>query len=176
MSTITNVSNVATISQGLRRIKKLKGKMAELTARARECVCYEADQAPTFDFDTVRKDMATTRNELIKLEAAVARANATMEIIFGEERMPLAEAIRRLQETKAEIAFLRELPIRESIEKRQEDGWDHSIGRSLRNVTTVMWKTHMSKLTRVQEIEALNERFEVLNNAVEEANHRTRLS
>ncbi len=98
-----------TISQGLRRVKLLKGQMAEFGSRAAACVSYEESQKPVWVFGETREKLRTTRELLVTLEAAIARANASAIVEIDEKRMTIAEAVRRLQETKAEIAWLQGL-------------------------------------------------------------------
>lgn len=163
-----------TIAQSLRRIKKSKGKMAELTARAAGVVSYEAGKPPNFDFRKLRGDIACVREELVTLEAAVARANATTSIEVDGSRMTIAEAIRRLQELKAEMAWLPLLALRCGVEKSYDDiDYDPNTGRQMRKLREVVYASALTEPERVAEIETLRDRFERINDAVERANHVT---
>lgn len=168
-------ANTMTISQGLRRVKKLKGRMAELTARASQVVSYESSAKPDFKFGEVRAEIATVRDELVRLEAAVARANAKATISFEEKEISLAEAIRRLQELKAEMAWVASLRLQEGTVRTPEMDYDETTGRSVRRVRETVYITELKETERVKEIESLRDRFERLNDAVETANHKTEL-
>lgn len=163
-----------TISMGLRRIKTLKGKMAELSVRAAACVSYTQDKAPTFDFDECSVAMEKVREELLRLESSVARANALTEIeISSGRKVTLTEAIRRLQELKGQIDWLKKLPIRDGSEEAYEPDYDEETGRSIRRKVKIVWITKLSEKSRVQKVDALKDEFERLNTLVESANHRT---
>ncbi len=164
------------LAQGLRRIKKLKGRMGELTLRATASVSYEKDKKPSFDFRTTRDEIAAVRKELVSLESAVARANAVTEIECDEGgRMTIAEAIRRLQECKAEMVWLSQLSLRTGAEKRTEHVYDEASGRSAIVKNEVVYVADMTEVERAAEIETLRGRFERLNDAVETANHHTKV-
>src|SRR5690242_11129974 len=119
------------IAQALRRIKKLKGRMGELTARASGSVSYEVGKKPAFDFRKTRDEVAAVREELVTLESSVARANAAAEIECDGKRLTVAEAIRRLQECKAEMVWLGQLSLRSGVEKRTERDYDDVTGRTV---------------------------------------------
>jgi len=164
-----------TISQGLRHIKRLKGRMGELSARASASVSYEAGKKPPFDFNATREEVGKVREELVRLEAAVARANATTDIRDGDRTLSLAEAIRRLQEIKAEIAWLSGLTLRQGTERAFEDAWNDEFHRLVRRPQEVTYESCLTEPQRVEQVDALRNRFEALNDAVEAANHRTEI-
>jgi hypothetical protein len=171
--TTSTTTPATTISQGLRQIKRLKGRMAELTARAAASVSYEAGKKPPFEFGNTRADLDKVREQLVRLEAAVARANATTDIQHDGRTMSLAEAIRRLQENKAEIAWLAGLTLRQGTERTPVNEWDDETHRPVRRLHEVTYETCLTEPERVAQIDALRNRFEALNDAVEAANHRT---
>jgi len=164
-----------TISQGLRHIKRLKGRMGELSVRASASVSYEAGKKPPFDFNATREEVGKVREELVRLEAAVARANATTDIRDGDRTLSLAEAIRRLQEIKAEIAWLSGLTLRQGTERAFEDAWNDEFHRLVRRPQEVTYESCLTEPQRVEQVDALRNRFEALNDAVEAANHRTEI-
>lgn len=167
------MANSMTIGQGLRRIKKLKGRMNELSSRAASSVSYESSRKPTFDFRTTREQLREVREELVLLEATVAKANATATIEVESKRMTIAEAIRHLQEIKAEIAWVSSLGLREGTVRQWEEDWDPEKGQ-IRRPHEVTWISDLSERDRVAEVEGLREQFDRINDAVEAANHTTR--
>jgi uncharacterized coiled-coil protein SlyX len=171
--TTSTTTPATTISQGLRQIKRLKGRMAELTARAAASVSYEAGKKPPFEFGNTRADLDKVREQLVRLEAAVARANATTDIQSEDRTMSLAEAIRRLQEIRAEIAWLTGLTLRQGTERKYENDWDEEAHRHVRRTQEVTYESCLTEPKRAEQIDALRNRFEALNDAVEAANHRT---
>lgn len=172
-TTTTATTKPGTIAQGLRAIKRLKGRMAELTNRAATSVSYEAGKKPPFDFKATRQEVDEVRERLVRLEAEVARANATTEVNYEDRIMSLAEAIRRLQETKAEIAWLTGLHLRSGTERSHENEWDDESHRNVRRLVEVTYEAALTEPERVGQVDALRNRFEALNDVVEAANHRT---
>ncbi len=163
-----------TISQALRRVKKLKGRMGEHTARATGAVSYDVKAKPVFDFAAECGNVARVREELVTLEAAIAVANATNKVSFEGRELTIAEAIRRLQETKAEIAFLQGLRIQEgTVQGPVEHDWDSATGQRTLRRPEVTYHTDLKETDRVARIDVLRERFDRLNDTVETANHRT---
>ncbi len=165
----------STVSQALRAIKRQKGRLAELTARASAVVSYEAGKKPSFDFSATRTEIGQARETLIRLESAVANANATTEVTWGDRAVTLSEAIRRLQECKAEIAWLSGLQLKSGSERHSEIDFDEDTGRNVRKQREVTYESCLTEPERVAQIEQLRLRFEELNDLVEAANHRTRI-
>lgn len=162
-----------TIAQALRRVKKLKGLMNELSARAASVVSYDRDHKPAFDFKATRAEIDRVRDELVMLEAAVAKANGSTNVEFEGKTTTLAEAIRRLQEFKAEMSWLSELSLREGTTRVPEQEWNDAAGRLVAKYRDVVHISDLKETERVAELAKLRDRFEALNDAVETANHRT---
>lgn len=164
-----------TVSQGLRRIKKLKGAMAEHGQRASQSVSYVQGSKPVFDFASERAKRTAAQDELVRLEAAVAQANAMTSIPVDGKEMTMAEAIRRLQELKADMAWIAALPLREETVNESYYEYDEGTGRNVPRTRSITHVSDLSLVGRVAEIDALRERFDRLNDALETANHRTEL-
>lgn len=162
-----------TVSQALRRVKKLKGRMGELQSRAASVVSYVEGAKPEFDFDTLRGDVAQVRAELVGLKAAVDVANATAKVQVDGESMTVAAAILRLQETKAELAWLPTLHLRAGVERCAGEVDYDDAGRPVRRVREVTYVSALSESKRVAELDKLRDLFERLNDAVERSNHVT---
>ncbi len=162
------------VAQALRRVKKLKGNLKEHEQRASQSVSYIREgNPPVFKFTEQRALRDRAREELVRLEAAIACSNGMTKVTVEGREMFVAEAIRRLQEFKAEIAWLSSLQIREGTTTDSEVEYDEATGRNVRRPHTVVHVTELKEIERVHEIEALRARFEALNDAVETANHRT---
>jgi predicted nuclease with TOPRIM domain len=162
------------IAQALRAIKTLKGNLADLTRRAAGVVSYvKEDGQPEFDFAELRKEIHETRENLISLESSVTQANAVTKIEAQGKEMTLAEAIRRLQENKAEQTWLSGLHFQSGTEKRHDGYETDERGRQTPRVVIVNHVSALSEKGRLEELKSLKERFEELNNALESANHRT---
>lgn len=164
-----------TIAQALRRVKKLKGMIAEFQQRAQTGVTYDTAKKPAFAFKEAVDSMFATQDEMVQLEARVAIANATATVQEGSTQMPMALAIRTLQELKGRIAFLKGLHLRNETVKNRETEWDDA---EMKNITRTTETTYVSDLTeqdRDTQVKSLQDRFETLNNAVENANHTIRV-
>jgi hypothetical protein len=107
----------------------------------------------------------------VALEARVAVANAKKTIQDGSEKVVLAQAVRTLQELKGRIAFLKGLHLRNETVKDRSNDWDDVEMKHIARVTETTFKSDLSEKDRDQQVKALQDRFDVLNNAVEDANH-----
>jgi hypothetical protein len=167
-----------TIAQALRRVKIIKGRIAEHRSRAINGVSYELNKQPAFNFSEEMNAMKLAQNELLDLESRIVRANAVTEIqdvYAGNIVVTLAHAIRQLQELKGWIAFLKELELRTGTTRERVSEWD-----DVKNDFVTFHKevSHVSELTekaRDELIKNYQDHFEILNNAVEDANHKTQV-
>jgi hypothetical protein len=168
------MSDKLIIATALRRIKKLKGQIAEQTLRAYQGVSYVQGKAPAFRFQEAMTALTDARAEMLNLEGRVAIANAKKLITdpLGI-KVPLASAIRVLQEIKGQIAFLRGLTLRNETVKEREQTWDDDTCKHINRVSEVVYVSDLSEQDRDTQIKDLQDAFEALNNAVEEANHTT---
>jgi hypothetical protein len=166
------MSDKISIAQALRRIKKLKGQIAEHTQRAQQGVSYEQGKVPAFRFQEAVAAVKTAQKELIDLQSRVAIANAKATVADGTETVTHAEAIRRLQEIKGEIVFLKGLVLRNEVVKDRQQEWDDTEMKHLVRVVETTWVSDLSEKDRDTQVKALQDRFETLNNAVEDRNHK----
>lgn len=165
------MSDKMTIAQALRRIKKLKGQIAEHQQRAVAGVSYDVTKVPAFRFQEAADAMLTIQDEVVALEARVAIANATSTVTDGDKEVPMALAIRTLQELKGRIAFLKGLHLRNETVKDRQQEWDDVEMKHVNRVTETTFKSDLSEQDRDRQVRDLQNRFEVLNNTVEDANH-----
>lgn len=184
-----------TISQALRRISKLKGQLREHLARAEAAVTHREDAPPAFPFGASLEAADAVAEELIRLEAAlrVTNAQTTLQTNLPErvrgpsfagtsterlvgliERMTLAEATCRLQEIKGRIAWLKGLPVRAQAETREQAGHAYDAARNVVIVYATV-TCALPEARRADAVERAQAAFDVLNDAVEAANHRTEL-
>jgi hypothetical protein len=165
------MSDKITIAQALRRIKKLKGQIAESTTRAQQGVSYVQGKAPAFRFGEAMMALTAHREEMLDLESRVAVANAKKTIAVEGGKFTLARAVRELQEMKGQIAFLRSLNLRAETVKEREQTWDDDSMKHINRVTEVTYVSDLSEQDRDDQVSLLQDEFESLNNKVEEANH-----
>lgn len=167
------MSEALTIAQALRKIKRLKGQIAENEQRAKDAVSYDSTKPPAFPYKETADLLFLLQDEVVNLEARVAVANATHTITVGSNaaKFPLTHVIRVLQELKGRISFLKGLVLRSETVKDRSQEWDDV---EMKHITRVAETTFVSALTEQQrdvQLRDLEDRFEKLNNAVEEANH-----
>lgn len=162
-----------TISQALRKVKKLKGQIAECRTRAESAVSFVATKPPAFEFSDVFSEMGTLQKELTNLEARLSVTNATTKIDYDGKTMTLFHAVRHLQEMKGTIAWMRGLPVR-AHEKTFEDNLVWS-GADHKNMP-IEWTCKLPEAIRSTLVSKLQDGFDSLNEVVERANHSTVLS
>ena len=162
-----------TISQALRRIKKLKGELAVHLTRAASSNTFKAGEDPAFRFGPMMELAHTAREELIRLETQVACTNA-QTMIGKDSPITLTEATKRLRELKSQLSWYESLNCREQTETTSKEvDYDHD-GPGRHYVTTV-WLCDMPVAKKATRVTELQESFDRLNDAVETANHRTEL-
>jgi hypothetical protein len=163
-----------TLSQALRRIKKIKGDLAENLARSLPSVTWKVGDDPAFNFNTLVEDSNKLRLELCRLKAAVAVTNATTFEMDGDRKISLAEAVVILSEMKAELKHLEDLKIyvrNQKLVSDEERTWDDFANKHI--TKKVQWQCALPEAERVARVNEVKARFEALNDAVESANHRT---
>lgn len=160
-----------TVAQSLRRIKKIKGQIVEHEQRAKFGVSYDQSKVPAFRFQEAFGAMLQLQDEVVALEARVAVANATATVQDGDNTISVALAIRTLQELKGRLAFLKGLNLRNEVVKDRSNDWDDVEMKHISRVTETTFVSDLSEKERNQKVKALQDRFEVLNNAVEDVNH-----
>ena len=166
------MSDKITIAQALRRIKKLKGQIAESTQRAQASVSYEKTKVPAFRFQEQVAVIKAAQTELVDLQSRVAVANAKATVPDGSDTITHAEAIRRLQELKGEIVFLQRLSLRNDTVRTREQEYDDVTSKYVINVIETVWVSDLSEKDRDTQVKTLQDRFEVLNNTLEDRNHK----
>lgn len=174
-----------TISQALRRIKKLKGELAQQNERVKASILYDKKDPPAFSYAQAVKARNEARTQLITLSTAVAVANANNTIEHDGMTLPLACVLRMLQEIKAQLAEYKALPmhslqkeretVRESVTEEYEDvtGTDGEY-KGQRRVKVVNKVTIVCEVTQAEwaeKVAKLEREFEDLNDKLERANH-----
>jgi predicted kinase len=162
-----------TISQGLRRVKKLKGLLAEAQSRACAASTWIEGKEPAFTFEEQRTLRGTHQAEMIRLQAAIARANALTRITVEEKEISLAQAVRQLEELKTDLAWLAALNLRQGTEETTDYVYDEGAERNIARTKSTTHKAALTEPKRAAEVQTLRDRFDAINDAVETANHRT---
>lgn len=166
------------INQALRRLKIIKGRIAQWEQHADQSNIVEENTNPTYTFEECVSERKKALEELLQLSAAIAETNAATKITCDTTTMTLAAAIRKLDNIKAEIAWLRRIPVLAQTTvttKRAKEEWDAK--ERTRIYIEVPYVQTCSMDARKQErlLERLQEDFDKLNTLVEGANHSTTL-
>lgn len=162
-----------TVSAALRRIKKLKGMIAERTLRAKAAASYDETKVPAFAFAAAVDEREKLVRDLIAHQSAVAVSNATTKLPSG---MPVASAVRMLDEIKGSIQFYKELNVRaheKEVDVEEEFDWNPSMTQKVRVERRKTWISSITQVQRAERVDSLTSKFEVLNNEVEVSNNRT---
>lgn len=159
-----------TISQALRKIKTLKGKIAKHSANAMTNVTHRTDNAPAYSFENEWEIARGFVDELLEVQARVAIANAKTMIDFKGKTRSLAWCTKKLIEIKGAIAWYSSLSVR-AQEKTVEQSYEY--GGATRERVTIEHTCHLPEAKRAECIQALEAEFGDLNDLVENINHRT---
>lgn len=166
---------MATVSQALRRVKKLKGLIAEATERANLAVSYNKEKPPAFSFKYSMEELERYSSELVDLEASVAVANANNTVSHNGSLITLAKAIRVLQELKGKISFLKKLHLRNEVVKDKEHDWNDDLCKNVVRTIETEFVSDLSEVDRDKLVKSFQDQFDELNSLVEDVNHKTNL-
>jgi len=166
------MSNELTIAQALRRIKNLKGQIAEYSQRCTAGVSYPVDKVPSFRYQESFEAMGLAQAEMVDLEARVAAANATATVLCDGGTLTLTKAVRLLQELKGNIVFLKGLNLKSETVKTRTNDWDDVEMKHICRVEETTYVSDLSEQDRDKAVKKLQSSFENLNNLVENANHK----
>ena len=165
-----------TISQALRRVKKIKGELAEQLDRAKGAVVYKKGEEPAYSFSTCLEKSTTLRNELLELEARITLTNASNVISFDGKSITLAYAVKLLKELKGQIKWLDELKgvVRnKDITVQDERTYDYETEKHVTKQAT--YTCELPEAKRSALADEVKAKFDRLNDLVENMNHRVTL-
>ena len=160
-----------TIAQALRKVKKLKGDLADLNAKVKMGCTFEKTKVPAFSFSDSYKKFKETSQELIELQSKIAIANSKNSIKVDKRSISLALAARETQEIRSEISLLKELLIRNEVVKTPDRNWDEITEKYVLKITETEYVSSLSEIERDTMIKELEAKYESINNALESANH-----
>src|SRR5271166_932621 len=113
---------------------------------------------------------ALRRIKMLKLQTAIAQANAKTIIDWDSKNIPLALAVRTLRELAAEIDWVKKLPVK-AQDKTVETEREHD-GEKWVNIAK-QFTCHLPEAKRADMAAELQDRFDKLNDIVETTNHKT---
>jgi hypothetical protein len=158
------------ISQVLRYASKLKNQISEARTRAQRSLNHQKDQSTAFDFYEMFNKANSLSDELAALQGKLASANANNTVDYKGNKITLGHAVRILEELKGRISWIKGLNSLDMCEtKSSEKVWDETSDKYvLKETITVCALPEADKADRC---ERLQEEFDLLNGAVESANH-----
>lgn len=163
-----------TVSRGLRAIHDLKGKLANHRAHAQASSVYFDGAKPAFEFKTELDGAEKVRADLLRLQTAIAVANATTEIEWKGKKVLVAWAIRFLEELKGEIAWVGSLPTAAQGTIKEDNFVNRIVNGTYQQVNEP--RTQICELPQAEQFKRsqhLQEEFNRLNDIVETSNHQT---
>lgn len=164
-----------TISQAIREVANLKGKIKDWTSRMQDAVFFLDENPAAFQLHQVREERNQCVERMVALSTAISVANATTTIEWQGKKIPLALAVRTLSEIKGLIDHVKMLPVRNQdkgvdVEKDYEYGED---GRRHQTKNEKPWTCALPTAKKAELTDQLQARFNKLNDAVEAANGKT---
>lgn len=162
-----------TISQALRRMSKLKGRLGEERQRAAGCVTHLADQKPAYEFAPSLEKTTATLTELLQIQTAIALSNAKLTVDWEGKVVPLAWAVRALREMAAEIDWTKKLSVRAqptTVEQERDHDGEKYVTISKTHTC------HLPTAARDEKQAALQDRFDKLNDIVNTSNGKNTIS
>lgn len=161
-----------TISQALRAVARLKGNLAKYKDRAAKSVTYKLGETPAYQFAAVMEKIDSVRADLILLEARIAITNSLTRLTFEGKSLTLTQGLKQLQEYKDELAWLATLDARDG-EKTKRSEVAHRAGGY--EDVPVDYQCDFPEARRSDRLDAVQAKFDALNDALEKKNHETPL-
>jgi hypothetical protein len=167
-----------TVSQGLRAVADLKGKLKKNKEHAQASLTYFEKTPPAFKFGEEMEEAHKTRSEMLRLQTAIAVANATTEIDWQGKKILVAFAVRHLEELRDQLAWLDSiepflLDQKEVEEDNIENDWQNGqyvrVNRPKKKICALPLGERFKLRQKLQE------EHNRLNDIVEASNHQTLL-
>lgn len=163
-----------TISQALRKIRDVKGRLAKHQANAASSVRYSENDLPAYKFFDSIQESTDLLDQLLNLQAAVAAANVNTRFPWKGTDVSVAWAVKRLEALKGLIKWYGELVVlaHASVATERLD-FAEVDGRTQRVRVPEIQKCDLPEATRATVIQTYQDEFNELNDMVETINHRT---
>jgi hypothetical protein len=164
------------VAAAIKMVHRIKGDIKEETARAVAAATYIEGKEPAFGFDVSIAERERLVERLVTVETAIAVSNATCQLPDG---MPVLRAIREREELKAELAFYQGLSLRVKHEETDiEDTFDYDrkAGEHVKGTKETHWVSSMTQVEKARKIKTLQVKFDTLNDALNDLNHRTTIT
>lgn len=180
------------VSEGIRRTKKIKGQLETHKERVLKAVSYRSDQEPAFSYKGSLEALEKAQKDLVTLTTAIAVSNATTKIQVTEESsITITEALRCMAELRGDLAWYGRMsePYQDNLRKLAEEAKTEFTDSEETEMVEGMFGKQVSKPKRIKteykvicnltiaahakKVEDLQEDFDRLNTMVEKSNHQT---
>ena len=166
---IMSEQTTLTISQALRYAAKLKNQISDARTRAQSSLTHKSDQQTAFNFQDMLDKSFELGYKLAELQGKLAEVNANNTVKYLGVDVSLAHAVRILQEIKGQIAWIKALPsLQTQITKTQDRVWNDEKDEYVS--VTVQMLCYLPEADKADLVDNLQDKFDVLNSAVEHAN------
>lgn len=163
-----------TISQALRHVARLKGRVAEGKTRIAASVTFRDDTPPAFAFAQVWEQLIKDRSELVRIESLLNVTNALTDVTLPDSRVVrLAEVVKTLQELKGHIDWLRTLQVLSQPTMIKHETRYSDEGRATEKIA---YTCAFPEARRTNTVDLTQQLFDTLNDLVEKKNHETLLA
>jgi hypothetical protein len=170
------MSEKISISAAIRRASRIRGQIKEHSERAKAAACYLETKEPAFPFNASVEERRRLVGDLLRIETAVAKSNASAADLDVSPKVSVLYAIRKLAELKSEISFYRELPVRakeKDAEVEEVTEYDYSVKEHVRREKKTTYVSAMTQARRAAIVDGLQADFDRLNQVLESHNHST---
>jgi hypothetical protein len=162
------------VTRALRLAAALKGQLKVLDEQLALSSTWVESRKPDYDFTAVLAERRRVDENLVRLKAALAVANAKAEVVWRGRKLTAAEAVVRLQELDGELALLKRLRFDAGVEEKSEHVLDRGRGGYVEATTKVVKVAAWTLLQRDAELRRLASDRAELNDVLEDVNHGTR--
>jgi hypothetical protein len=152
------------IYEALAEVKTLKARSMQLAKFRESTLVYDEDSEPDFKYEELSKQIDETLGRETELKLAIQTGNLASMVIVGETEMSLARAILELSNTRTKLAHISGML---GVEKRSD-----IFGRRHRSKDEVLQKSQKSPADLLKIQAEMEDRKNVLDAAIQEANHR----
>lgn len=165
-----------TAGAALRRIKKIKGEIAELDKLIKSSAVFLENKPPPFAINDLLGKRKEKVDEMLDLQTRLHTSNAGASFSFEGRTVKVNFAVRALDEIKALISLLQGLPVRDRSPDTEPDRVleiDPTTRQPFYREAQKIFISPMTKVEQLKAISALNDEFDALNAELEACNHRT---
>ena len=157
------------IYEGLAEVKTLKARLIQISKFRESSLVHDVDSQPDFGYDELSWQIDSILERETNLKIAIEAANLANTISVGDEQMSLAKAVLELSNTRTKLTYISGML---GIERRS----DLFGGRRHRSKDEILQKWQKSPAELLEVHGELENRKNLLDAAIQEANHRVSIT